>query len=482
MAALRRMTRRLRGALLTTGLAIALAAPAQAARPLDLGFHDGVFSGEERDPWLQRSAGAGADVVRIDIGWRAPNEPVRPAGFDARDPADPAYDFAGADAAIRAAAARGLRVIAGFTGAPRWAEGANRPAAAPPGSWRPDPRALEEYGAAVARRYSGSFPDPLQPGATLPAVAAFQLWNEPNLAKYLSPQWSRGRAAAPAHYRRMLSAFYRGVRSAGTRALVVTAGTAPFGDPHPGGDRIMPVRFVRELLCLRGGTKRLRARKCKAPARFDVLAHHPYSVGSPRRRALNADDVSIPDLGKLARLLRAAERTGGALPRIRHRLWVTEVSYDSRPPDPDGVPEPKHARYLAEALYELWRQGVDTILWFQVRDQRPDPSYAATSQSGVYFADGTPKPARRAFHFPFVARPAGGGKGLVWGRAPVSGRLKIEVRGRSGWRVVHTLRVNARSTFLSHFEQRSSGAVRMRARVGNETSVMTQLLHTRRGG
>ena len=118
----------------------------------------------------------------------------------------------------------------------------------------------------------------------------------------------RASAFAPAHYRRMLSAFYRGVKSVRPAALVVTAGTAPFGDPGVGGHRIMPARFVRELLCLRRSRRRLRGTSCPAPARFDVLSHHPYSVGSPRRKALNADDVSIPDLGKLTRLLRAAER------------------------------------------------------------------------------------------------------------------------------------------------------------------------------
>ena len=42
-----------------------------------------------------------------------------------------------------------------------------------------------------------------------------------------SPQWSGRRPAAPAHYRRMLTAFYEGVKSRRRDALVVTAGTAP---------------------------------------------------------------------------------------------------------------------------------------------------------------------------------------------------------------------------------------------------------------
>jgi hypothetical protein len=457
-----------RAAVVAVSLLAALlpATGAQAAHSLTLGFLDSAYLAPDGDAWLQRSADSAADIVRIDGGWAAPDTPVRPSGFDARDPADPAYDFARLDAGIRGAAARGLRILLSVGGAPRWAEGPGRDPAARAGTWLPDPHALDEYGVALARRYSGTFPDPLRPGLTLPRVEAFQLWNEPNLSTYLTPQWRGGRPVAPAHYRSMLNAFYRGVKSVRPDALVVTAGTAPFGDPMAGGDRMMPARFVRELLCLRTDLRRTR---CGSPAHFDVLAHHPYSVGSPHHRALNPDDVSIPDLGKLTRLLRAAERNGGALPRRHHRLWVTEVAYDSRGPDPDGVPLALHARFLEESLYLLWRQGVDTITWFQIRDQPPDPSYAATNQSGVYFLDGQAKPARRAFRFPFVVEPASGRRQRVWGRAPAAGTLRIERRTAAGWRLVRTLAVSRHATFVA-LMGRTPGAT-LRGRVGSDTSL-----------
>jgi hypothetical protein len=447
-------------------------AGAQAANGLSVGFLDGVFNADaaERSPWLGRAVDSGADILRVDVGWPVLNSATRPAGFDARNPADPAYDFTRSDAAVVDATAHGLRVLASFTGAPLWAEGPGRPADAPPSSWKPDPAALEEYGAALAQRYSGTFPDPARPGQTLPRVDAFQLWNEPNLDKYLSPQWSGGKTFAPAHYRRMLSAFYRGVKSVRPGALVVTAGTAPFGDPEANGHRIMPVRFVRDMLCLRSSKGRLRAAtSCPEPARFDVLSHHPYSVGAPTRKALNTDDVSIPDIGKLTRLLRAAERSGGALPRKRHRMWTTEVSYDSSPPDPQGVPVALQARYLEQTFYLLWRQGVDTITWFQIRDQLPQPSYAATNQSGIYFADGRPKPAQRAFRFPFVAERASRTTLRVWGRAPVAGSVRIERRAGSGWTLVRTVRAKEHGTFLVRITAR--GKASLRARVAGETSL-----------
>ena len=454
-------------ALLLAGALLALAMPAgaQAARPLAIGFLDGVWTADDRAPWLTRAVDSGSDILRIDVGWNAGRRPADP-----RNPADPAYTFTRADAAIADARARGLRVLASFTGAPAWAEGPGRPAGADPGSWKPDPQAVEGYGAALARRYDGTFPDPAHAGRALPRVDAFQPWNEPNLDKYLAPQWSAGKTFAPAHYRRMLTAFTKGVKSVRSSALVVTGGTAPFGDPVANGHRIMPARFVREMLCLRRSRGRLlRTASCPSPARFDILAHHPYSVGSPTRKALNPDDVSIPDIGKLTTLLRAAERTGGALPRKRHRVWVTEVSYDSSPPDPQGVPVAQHARFLEQAFYLLWKQGVDTITWFQIRDQAPLPSYAATVQSGIYFADGRPKPAQRAFRFPLVAERAGRTALRVWGRAPVAGRVRIERRAGTSWRLVRTVRATRHGTFFARIPARSRTS--LRARVGSETSL-----------
>ncbi|MDP2710969.1 MAG: hypothetical protein Q8O56_07100 [Solirubrobacteraceae bacterium] len=451
------------------------AAPAaQAARPLNIGFFDGLyFAAEpaERDAWLDRTTAVAAHTVRINIGWPAPNTVTRPPDFDARDPADPQYDFSRADAAIVAARGRGLQVLASFTGAPAWVDGPNRPAGVARGTWKPSTRALEDYGAALARRYSGRFPDPARPGQRLPRVKGFQVWNEPNLSKYLNPQWNGGRTASPALYRRMLSGFYRGVKSVDRRALVVTAGTAPFGDPQPGGNRVQPARFWRELLCLRTLRGQLRRAACPARASFDVLSHHPYSVGQPRRAALNADDVSIPDVRKLVRLLRGAERLQRVLPRKRHPVWVTEISYDSNPPDPDGVPEATHARYLQEAFYLLWRQGVDTITWFQVRDQLPGASFAATSQSGVFFHDGRPKLAAAAFRFPLVTERASTMQLRVWGRSPRAGRLSIQRRVGPSWRTLRTVKVRRNGTFFLRVNRFRAGD-RLRARVADETSLV----------
>ena len=448
---------------------MAVAASAPAARALELGFSDAAYTGPNAQVWLQRSAAVGADVVRIDVGWPAPNTPTRPAGFNPRNPADPDYNFTTADAAIRLATQAGLRVLITFTGAPLWAEGPGRPANAAAGSWRPLPSALEDYGVALATRYSGRFPDPSNPGQTLPRVTDFQVWNEPNLSLYLSPQWSDGHAESPVLYRSMLNAFYRGVKSVDPQATIVTAGTAPFGDLGEGA-RIPPVTFWTDLLCLKNTNGHLEKATCPDPARFNVWAHHPYAVGAPTTPALDPDDVSITDLGKLTPLVRAAERFGTALPREHHPLWVTEVSYNSYPPDPGGVPINEQARWLEQTFSILSRAGAQAIFWEQVGDQPPIPTYGATNQSGVYFLNGRPKPAFTAYRFPLVAWSTSGSGLDVWGRAPTSGTVRVQELVGARWKTLRSLRERIHETFL--IAVRDHGPVSLRARVAGQTSLV----------
>jgi hypothetical protein len=265
----------------------------------------------------------------------------------------------------------------------------------------------------------------------------------------------------------MLNAFYAGLKSADPAALVVTAGTAPFGDIQPGGPRLQPVRFWRGVLCTA-------APSCADPAHFDVLAHNMYSWGSPQTPAYWPDDVAIPDLWKLTRVLHTAERSGHALPREPHPVWITEVGYDSNPPNPYGVPVATEARWLDEALAELWREGAAAIFWYQVVDDPPIPSLAYATESGLYYVNGEPKsPMLRAFQFPFEAWGAGGTRVDVWVRSPVGGRLYVERSGRSGWKTVHALDVRAGEPFLTSITDRGGWGVR--AQIGSRSSAVWRL-------
>jgi hypothetical protein len=167
--------------------------------------------------------------------------------------------------------------------------------------------------------------------------------------------------------------------------------------------------------------------------------------------------------------LRRAERlhlVGGA---AHHELWVTETSWDSNPPDPHGVPVARQARWLEEAFYLLWRQGVSTVLWFLIKDAPPIPDYASTYQSGTYLIGGQAKPSAAAFRFPFVVIREGTGKLRVWGKTPELGIIRIERKTGSGWSLLRTVSATAGGVF----EARVSlpGRAPLRARQGAEVSL-----------
>ncbi|MGX6447125.1 hypothetical protein ACVU7I_03495 [Patulibacter sp. S7RM1-6] len=447
--------------------ALAVGAPARAraaASVLHLGFTPTTeFSGPDAGTWLDRARAESATMVRVAVSWTAVS-PSQPSDSDAADPQWPGYRWTAVDAQVREAVAHGLRPLLMLNDAPAWAQGSDRPAGTATAAWKPDAAAYGRFARAVARRYSGDVPDPGALGRTLPRVTTFQLWNEPNLDLHLAPQWEDGRRVAPVRFRQLVNAGYAGVKGAQPAATVVTAGLAPFGDYGTRrGARTPPAAFLRAMLCLDGKLHR----SCRAKARFDVLSHHPYAIRKPSSPARNVDDVTVPDLGKLTRVLRAARKAGTVGPRTP-RLWVTEVSYDSSPPDPDGVPTARLARWIPELLWRLWDQGVQTVLWFQVRDQAPTPSYAATYQSGMYLLDGTRKPSAQSFRFPLVVTGRTAKDLRVWLRSPVKGTAKLQVERGGRWRTVERVRVRRDGVRTARVPRR--GAVAVRAVVGAEAS------------
>ncbi|MGI9557922.1 MAG: hypothetical protein ACR2N5_08280 [Solirubrobacterales bacterium] len=451
------------------------------ARGLILGLQDPVFGSDdeaEQSLWFDRAADTGAGLVQLGATWAriAPGSPS--GGFDPRDPADPEYDWSDVDSEVRAAAERGLTPLLHVAEAPGWAEGKNRPAGfgvpegkdrsqAPGGTWKPRLAALEDFAVAIAQRYSGSFVDPADPGAgPLPRVRHFQLWREPNLAAHLNPRYEGGKPYAAIHYRKMTRSFWNAVHSVNDGNKVIGGGTAPYGDLKRRGRRTPPARFWRDVLCLKG--KKLKKAKCNKPAKFDIAGHNPINVGGPNRAALNPDDVSTPDLAKIKRVLRAAERSGRVRPSGKKQIWATEIWWDSRPPDPDAVSPERQAQRLAEALYVLWDQGARAVVWRLIRDQAPPPTFTAWS-AGLYFADGTAKPALSAFEFPFVARPTSESRARVWGMAPEKGSVVIERARSGGWKKIAKTKAGGDRVFERRVKVPTGK--KLRARVGDETSL-----------
>jgi hypothetical protein len=441
-------------------------AGAAAARPLETVVFPSSGGAGPDGVTFQRIAAAGATKVRLILDWRAtaPGGAQPPAGFEAVDPADPAYRWQAFDRQVRLAIANGLDPIAVIASAPDWAEGRG---SGPAGTVRPAPAHLARFARAAALRYGGSFEG-------LPRVRFWQVWNEPNYPAYLNPQRLNGKPFAASWYRQMLNAGARGLKSVHADNVVITAGLSPFTVKGSTG----PLPFMRQLLCLsKGARPRV---TCKARARFDVWAHHPYTSGGPTHQAANPDDVSLGDLPEMRALLRAGERIGKIVAERPARFWVTEFSWDSRPADPKGLPLALHARWAAEALYRMWQSGVSLVTWFLLVDQTREEGFA---QSGLYrrAAGGGPgqaKPALTAFRFPFVAYKRGRGL-LAWGRTPTSepASVAIEQKLGSSWRRVALLQANRFGIFSARLPaRRGNGAVRARLLPGGGKSLAFSLI------
>ena len=418
---------------------------ARASQPLRTAIMDPTtFEGPQAELAFARTKAAGASAVRLVLRWSRV-APVEPDG-DARDPADPAYDWSSFDAQVEAAVGAGLDPIVCITHAPLWARDV---AAGGAGTTWPKTGALADFAAAAALRY-----------ATL-AVRTWQVWNEPNARSHLNPQYRGGRPATPGHYRAMVNAFAEAVHAVNPNNVVVAGALAPFGHLARDIQVVAPLRFMRAMLCV----SRAGAATCSARAQFDVWAQNPYTNGGPDRQASARDDVSIGDLPEVRRVLAQANRVRHVTARDPVELWVTEFSWDTQPPDPHGVAASLHARWIAEALYAMWQSGVTLVTWWRLRDDPLTTPY----QSGLYARRGTnldldhAKPSLAAFRFPFVARPTRHGV-LVWGRLPPgsAGRVEIERRVGRTWRPVVRIAPDRYGIFRAVLPTPASGSVRAR--------------------
>jgi hypothetical protein len=479
------------------GLLLGMALPreARAGRDLVTGFGSHYYQSADpatRSHWLNRTIDARAGIVKLNLQWYNIARFAlvqRPA--DASDPRSSAYEFGWVDDAVTDASEHGLETLLLVGGTPPWAQAPGRPPEVDPTVWNPNPSDLADFMRAVATRYSGNFdPDGAGPRGRLPAITAVEVWNEPNASGSLSPQFEGRADAAGPIYRGMLNAAYDAVKAVDPKILVVAGGTNPYG-ARPGGpyppdlQLVPPVTFWQDVLCVhpvkgtrgkaarraKAKTRFARMRNCPAPAKFDVLAHHPVnnSGAGPLAHGPLPGDVTTPDLGKIVRVLRAGEKAGTTLPGD-HQVWVTEFWWDSQPPNTAAAGLETQARWIQQSLYLFWKAGASAAINLVIGDADYLNNRLGGYQGGAYFQDGDPKPALTAFQFPFVTDRLGKRRLRAWGRSPSAGRLVIQRRAGGGWRIVKALRVREGEVFSTVLSLQ--GRQNLRARVGSMRSLV----------
>src|SRR5262249_24733439 len=147
-----------------------------------------------------------------------------------------------------------------------------------------------------------------------------------------------------------------------------------------------------------------------------------------------------------------------------HAVWATEMWWNSNPPNPGGWRLKTQARWIEDSLYQAWKDGASVVIGLTIRDVPDAPDgLQGGGQSGIFFADGTPKPSCVAFRFPFVTDRIKRRTIRAWGKAPASGRLVIQRKRGKRWVAVKKLNVSQGAVFLAKLHL--AGKQRLRAAV-----------------
>jgi hypothetical protein len=105
-------------------------------------------------------------------------------------------------------------------------------------------------------------------------------------------------------------------------------------------------------------------------------------------------------------------------------------------------------RWVAEAMYQIWKSGFTVGTWFQLQDR------TRRFQSGLYFlsaslASAKAKPLVTPFEFPFVAYLQSHGRVLIWGRDATSNTQDVAIQNKvkGAWTTVATITSNSYGIF-----------------------------------
>jgi hypothetical protein len=230
---------------------------------------------------------------------------------------------------------------------------------------------------------------------TVPELKIVIIGNEPNLNRYWLPQFADDGtdAAAPA-YESLLARAYDAVKAVSPGVTVLGGAVSPRGGDVAGGIRPThsPTVFIQDL----GRAYRDSGR---TEPIMDGFAFHPYednsSIAPVDGTHPNSTTISLADYGKLVALL--GEAFGDyALP-----IWYDEFGVESQipaakqalytgtePATTKPVPEATQAAYYRQAVQLVFCQpNVRGLFLFHTVDEKDLGAW----QSGVYYADETPK-------------------------------------------------------------------------------------------
>jgi hypothetical protein len=243
-----------------------------------------------------------------------------------------------------------------------------------------------QFAASIARRF--------------PSITDFVIGNEPNLNRFWMPQFGAGGVDLAARsYERLLAATYDALKSVSSDVNVIGGALSPSGQDKPTSARQThsPTAFIKDLGAAYRQTGRRRAI-------MDMFAIHPYLIPSrlpPTFAHPKTTTIGIADYPKLVRLLtnafRGTAQRGETLPIVYDEFgYQTRIPARKRPlythlgspAATDTISEVLQATYYRQAFaLAACQPTVAGLLIFHVADERDARGW----QSGIYYANGTPK-------------------------------------------------------------------------------------------
>jgi hypothetical protein len=242
-----------------------------------------------------------------------------------------------------------------------------------------DRNAFAEYAAALAR--------------ALPSVTEVMIGNEPNLNLFWMPQFGDdGSDIAAAGYEALLATTYDALKAVNPDVTVIGGNLSPHGGDQADTSRPThsPTKFIADM----GAAYRASGRKQPLMDEFSIHVYGDSPRIPPTLAHPNTTSIGVADYRKLVGLLNSA--FGDSMPIVYGEYGVETTV----PPDKQRLYTGKEvvptveaqlqARYYREAI-EMARKQVDVkgIFIFKVFDE----TRLEGLQSGVRYADGSPKPS-----------------------------------------------------------------------------------------
>jgi hypothetical protein len=426
------------------------AAQAQASTTQKLYFEGStdLLEPTTRPAVLAQLQTLGVKALRVELNWYS----VAPAAasatkpnFEATNPAS--YNWGQYEILLAEAKRLGWQVLLTVTApVPNWAT-ANHKA---PYTYRPDDLDFQEFMTAVAHKFASE-------------VSLYSIWNEPNEAAYLTPQWtSNGKPASGRIYRGLYQSGYAGLKAGLQAAGISRAPQVLFGETAPTGydtvnvrkeksaallHPVAPLAFMREALCLNAKYKK--SGSC-GELQMTGYAHHAYfPAAGPKYVWKQKDSVTIASLSRLSNALNLAARAHaipGGVP-----IYLTEFGVQSKPNKYEGVSAAKQAEY--DAIAEHMAYSNPRVAAFSQYLFKDDPvsgrltsSGAVGFQTGLEYVTGARKPLYYGFPVPLTVTKRGHGFSL-WGLIrPTTGVTKatvlVKLKGARSYRKLKTVTTN----------------------------------------